>query len=111
MDRKLGLIELTTYIKCEKELLGKKFKTSIAGIEAEITFPSYDLSKEGKVGLNHPLLPPAQFSKAKRGNEGLFWGFVRDYPNGISCVRMLAIDFYSNLHDELIANFVKESSD
>ena len=88
-----GLLTLPGHILCKREVLGKTFDCRIAGIEVQICFPQYPIVDTDNpiIGIMNPLLPPIVGTKWKRGKETLSWGEPLDYPEGNSCVHLLAL--------------------
>lgn len=99
MGNVFGLLELRTPILCRKEVLGKKFRTKIKDVDVTLILPSFDETKEGKTGMGHSLTSPELFDKMKRGDEPLYWGYVKEYPSGISNVTAIALDFELDTSD------------
>ena len=88
-----GLLTLPGRILCKKEVLGKTYEGIIAGIKVQICFPQFPVvdKKNPIIGIGNPLLPPEIARKWRRGNETLSWGKPLTYPEGNSCVELLAL--------------------
>lgn len=94
-----GLLTLTQGLLCRNEVLGKEFKTCIAGLDVTVFFPRYNYDKVidnpervyDYMGLNNPLLPPEIASSWSRGDEELFWGSPCNYPDKDADVSLLAV--------------------
>lgn len=88
-----GLLTLSNTILCKKEVLGKTYECEIDGIKAQIHFPQYPVIDESNpiIGISNPLLPPEIGASWKRGEEPLSWGYPMNYPEGNSCVELLAL--------------------
>lgn len=89
----VGLLSLSDTLFCKKDVLGRVFECEINGIKAQIFFPVFPVIDENKskIGLLNPLLPPQLGKTWKRGNESLDWGEPKSYPDGNSCVKLLAL--------------------
>lgn len=94
-----GLLTLSQNLLCRNEVLGKEFKTCIAGFDINVFFPRYNYDKvtDGPerafeyVGLDNPLLPPEIARDWHRGDEGLCWGCPCSYPDKDADVLLLAV--------------------
>ena len=87
-----GLLTLSDNILCKKEVLGKYYKSTIAGLEVEIHFPQYPAADEVSTSIsNNFLLPPEIGTTWTRGDEYLRWGYPMNQPAGDSCVELLAL--------------------
>lgn len=91
----IGFLSLSEHIYCNKEVLGKKYTSNISGYKAQICFPRFPEVDENnpEIGIVNPLLPPAEFSNWKKGEEPLVWGYPLTYPSGDSSIELLALSF------------------
>lgn len=113
--RVLGVYKLNHTLLCNSDILGKSFKIKLGNIEGNILFPklSPDFIKAQAIGkldnndhsIPGPLCP---INEIKWGNdEDAFgytkWGATRGFPNGISIIERIVLDF-SILENDLDTN-------
>lgn len=88
-------------IYCKKEVLGRIFDASIAGIDVNIHFPNLPIIDEELplIERSNVLLPPENAKKWKRGDSLLSWGYSPVLPSYDSCVELLSLSVECNEKD------------
>lgn len=105
-----GILTLSKELLCQKEVLGKSYKTKISGHDVEFLFPTLpnDFDSSDFITSNNLLCPPKGFESLNRGGKPLLWGFCVS-NNGKAIVKKVLFSFACNNKQEEIINDIYSS--